>query len=143
MDCFNTDIFIFLMLSGFAAGFIDGVAGGGGLLLIPALLFAGIPPQTVLGTNKFAATIGTTVALINFVRNKKVVWKIFSAGIFFSLTGAFWGSKAILLFSNETVGKIIVGLLPVAMLITLLPKKEHEVELDENLPAKKIYIKNS
>lgn len=143
MDSFSTDILIFLILSGFLAGFIDSIAGGGGLLLIPALLFAGIPPQTVLGTNKFASTIGTTMALINFVRSKKVVWKIFSIGISFSLVGAFLGSKAILIFSNETVGKIIVGLLPVAMLITLLPKKEREAELAANLPVKGFGVKAS
>lgn len=103
-----------LFVVAFVAGFVDSIAGGGGLLLMPALLFAGLPPQTALGTNKFAATIGTGFALINFARNK----------ILFSLLGAFLGSKTILIFPNEIVGKIIVILLPLAMVGTLLPKKD-------------------
>ena len=123
----------------FFAGFIDSIAGGGGLLLLPALLFAGIPPQIVLGTNKFAGTLGTAMALVNFVRSKKVVGRIVSIGIVFSLLGTILGSKSILIFPNEMVGKIIVFLLPIAMLATLLPRKERVVEGDE--PVKGLYVK--
>lgn len=130
---------IVLSIVSFLAGLIDSISGGGGLLLIPALLFANIPPQTVLGTNKFAATIGTTAALINFVRNNQVVWKVVSIGILFSLVGAWLGSKAILIFPNDTVGKIIVFLLPVAMLVTLLPRKERIGE--DDLPVEGLKIK--
>ncbi len=123
----------------FFAGFIDSIAGGGGLLLLPALLFAGIPPQIVLGTNKFAGTIGTSMALVNFVRSKKVVGKIVSIGIVFSLLGTILGSKSILIFSNETVGKIIIFLLPIAMLATLLPRKDRAAW--DNVPTKGLYLK--
>ena len=57
----------------FAAGFVDSIAGGGGLLLVPALLLAGLPPQSALGTTKFASSFGTGAALANYVRNGKVV----------------------------------------------------------------------
>jgi len=117
-------ITIFLFIVSFLAGLIDSIAGGGGLLLIPALLFAGLPPQTALGTNKLAGTVGTGFAFYNFLRHKKIVWRVAAVGIIFSLTGAFLGSKTILFFNNETVGKIIVFLLPLAVLGTLLPKKE-------------------
>jgi len=122
-------LLITLALSGvsFLAGVIDSIAGGGGLLLIPALLFAGFPPQTVLGTNKFAASIGTSVALYNFVKNKKVIWHIVKYGLLFSLLGSFLGSKTILFFAEETVGKIIVILLPLAMGVTLIPRKSKRV----------------
>lgn len=138
-----TTIVAILSLVSFLAGFIDSIAGGGGLLLIPALLLAGIPPQTTLGTNKFAATIGTSFALINFARNKKVVWRIVAVGIFFSLLGAFLGSKTILIFSNETVGKIIVFLLPFSMLVTLAPRKKRNSNdnLDGDLSTRDLYIK--
>jgi len=112
----------------FAAGFIDSIAGGGGLLLIPALLVAGVPPQSALGTNKFASVFGTGIATINFIRNKMVVWKIAAFGVAFSLLGSFLGSRAILVFSDATVGKIIVFLLPVAVAVTLVPKKPREGE---------------
>jgi len=120
----NITAIIILSAVSFLAGFIDSIAGGGGLLLLPSLLLAGIPPQVALGTNKFASSIGTGAALINFILKKKVVWKITASGIAFSLLGSFIGTKTILIFNNETVGKIIIFLLPLAMLITLIPQKE-------------------
>lgn len=53
---------------GLVAGFIDAVVGGGGLLSIPALLTLGIPPHTALGTNKFAASFGSSMAAWTFYR---------------------------------------------------------------------------
>ena len=117
------EITIILSLISFLAGLIDSIAGGGGLLLIPSLLIAGLPPQTALGTNKFAATIGTGTALVNFIRGRKVIWKIAIYGIVFALFGGFAGSKAILSFDNEVVGKVIVFLLPLAAIGALYPKK--------------------
>lgn len=49
---------VILVAVAFTAGFIDAIAGGGGLLTIPALLTAGLPPHLVLGTNKLCATFG-------------------------------------------------------------------------------------
>lgn len=54
----------------FIAGFIDAIAGGGGLLTIPALLTAGLPPHLVLGTNKLCATFGSATASFTFYRRK-------------------------------------------------------------------------
>ena len=59
-----------LALVAFIAGFIDAIAGGGGLLTIPALLTAGLPPHLVLGTNKLSATFGAAVASYTFYRRK-------------------------------------------------------------------------
>lgn len=61
-----------ILLAGvaFLAGFIDAIAGGGGLLTIPALLTAGLPPHLVLGTNKLCATFGSATAGYTFYRRK-------------------------------------------------------------------------
>ncbi|MEX6503755.1 TSUP family transporter [Pseudomonas zhanjiangensis] len=61
---------VILALVAFGAGFIDAVAGGGGLLTIPALLMAGLPPHLVLGTNKLCATFGSATASYTFYRRK-------------------------------------------------------------------------
>ncbi|MBU2621067.1 MAG: TSUP family transporter [Proteobacteria bacterium] len=124
----NFTVTVILSAVSFLAGFIDSIAGGGGLLLLPSLLIAGIPPQVALGTMKFASSIGTGTALVNFILKKKVVWKIAASGIAFSLLGSFIGTKTILIFNNETVGRIIIFLLPLAMLITLIPQKERAAE---------------
>lgn len=59
-----------LMSVAFLAGFIDAIAGGGGLLTLPALLTAGLPPHLVLGTNKLCATFGSATASFTFYRRK-------------------------------------------------------------------------
>jgi uncharacterized membrane protein YfcA len=132
---------IILSLVSFLAGFIDSIAGGGGLLLVPSLLLAGLPPQTALGTNKFAATIGTSIALLNFIRNRKVVWKIAVYGIAFALMGGFSGSKAILSLDNRIVGKIIVFLLPVAALAVIYPRKAQPREKRDHFLRFDLFLK--
>lgn len=52
----------------FIAGFIDAIAGGGGLITVPALLTAGLPPHLVLGTNKLSSTFGAAIASLTFIR---------------------------------------------------------------------------
>lgn len=120
---------IFLLAASFAAGFIDGIAGGGGLLLLPALLISGLPPQTAIATNKFTATLGLSSSLLNFIANKKIDWQVVRQGIIPSLAGSFLGAKLLLLFSNETVGKIILVLLPLAIAATIFPHKSNRSEL--------------
>ncbi len=61
-------ILLILVAVAFIAGFIDAIAGGGGLLTIPALLMAGLPPHLVLGTNKLCATFGSATASLAFYR---------------------------------------------------------------------------
>lgn len=92
--------------------------------MLPAVLLTGIPPQTALGTNKFGSTFGTGIALLNFIQSKKVVWRIAATGVFFTLAGSYLGSRTILIFSNQVVGKIIVFLLPLAVVGILTPHKE-------------------
>nr|MBF0681848.1 TSUP family transporter [Pseudomonas sp.] len=67
-----------LLFVAFLAGFIDAIAGGGGLLTLPALLTAGLPPHLVLGTNKLCATFGSATASYAFYRRKlfePVLWR--------------------------------------------------------------------
>ena len=60
----------------FTAGFVDAIAGGGGLISLPAYLFAGVPSHMAIGTNKFAMSIGTATASANYIRAKKVNFSI-------------------------------------------------------------------
>ena len=74
---------ILLTLASFSAGFIDSIAGGGGLIMIPSYLLAGLPPHFALGTNKFVATFGTSAAVTNFIRKGKISIKILLFGVDF------------------------------------------------------------
>ncbi|MBI1839245.1 MAG: TSUP family transporter [Verrucomicrobia bacterium] len=57
-----------LLGAGLLAGFVDSIAGGGGLITLPALLWAGMPPSLALGTNKLQASFGATVACFRYMR---------------------------------------------------------------------------
>ena len=122
------------------AGFIDSIAGGGGLLTVPAYLFLGIPSHETLGTNKFVSCIGTSAAVATFIKNKKVVFKIVFIGIAFSIIGSVIGTETILHFSQITAGKIITLMMPLGMVAVLIPRKK--IVSDELLLTKPdLYIK--
>ena len=61
-------VYFLLFLAGFAGGFIDAVAGGGGLITVPVLLATGMSPQVALGTNKLQASFGTSMAVWRYAR---------------------------------------------------------------------------
>lgn len=63
-----------LIVASLVAGYIDAVAGGAGLILIPAFLLTGLPPQLSLGQEKLVSTIGTVAAIKNFIKNNSVIW---------------------------------------------------------------------
>jgi uncharacterized membrane protein YfcA len=76
----------------FTAGFIDAIAGGGGLLTIPALLTAGLPPHLVLGTNKLCATFGSATASLTFYRRKLFLPKDWRNALLATAIGALLGA---------------------------------------------------
>jgi len=61
-----------LALVGFASGFVDAIAGGGGLLTVPSLALAGLDPVAAVATNKLAGTFGTASATLSFARAGKI-----------------------------------------------------------------------
>ncbi|HEY0594543.1 TSUP family transporter [Sphingopyxis sp.] len=85
---FAAETFALLVAIAFLAGTIDAMAGGGGLLTIPALMAAGVPPVSALATNKLQSTIGTASAFLTFWRRGHVDLRRFA----FPAAGAFAGS---------------------------------------------------
>lgn len=126
-------VILFCAMAAFVAGFIDSIAGGGGLVTLPALMVAGVPTYNVLGTNKFQAALGTGVALGVFARGHYVLWRIALVSLPFCLVGAAAGSRLALAIDEVLLHKILVGLLPLAVIVTLLPKKERPGNGEEAL----------
>lgn len=116
--------FCIVTAAAFFAGFVDSVAGGGGLVSLPAMLLAGMPPHLALGTGKFMASLGTTASFLTYARHKAIVWKVAAIGSPFSFIGSAAGSQAALWLDNAVLGKIILCLLPVAALLTFMPIRE-------------------
>lgn len=123
--------FIFCSMAALAGGFIDAIAGGGGLLTVPALMVSGLPPHIVLGTNKVSASLGTTVALINFSRHGLVLWRLVLCGLGFSLAGSWLGATIAMHVSPALLSRILIFLLPVGMIATFVPPRKKETGADE------------
>jgi len=84
-------IFLLLASTGFLGGFVDSIAGGGGLVTLPALLSIGIPPHIALGTNKLAATFGSFNASRIFIQRKILNPYLWQACIIATAIGALIG----------------------------------------------------
>lgn len=110
----------------FFAGAVDSIAGGGGLLTLPALLFAGVPPAMALGTSKFGGVCGVLAATLNFAHKKLIYWRLFFWGAGFTLLGGFLGSKMILWFEPEIIQIFILIFLPVAAASLFLRKQQKD-----------------
>lgn len=107
----------------FLAGLIDSVAGGGGLISLPAYLAAGLSPVQAAGTNKLSACLGTVASTTRFIRGKKVDWK---AGVFAAI-GAFpgsWLGAWLLQHIPENIERILMICAIPLVAIVVLRRKE-------------------
>jgi len=98
---------LLLLLSALTAGFVDSIAGGGGLITLPALLAVGIPPHMALGTNKLQSSFGSFTASIRYTRSGLVVKDQLIRGVLFTLIGAATGTILIQIIPAEFLRKII------------------------------------
>lgn len=107
----SPEMLCFLFLCGGIGGFIDSIAGGGGLITVPALLAAGLPPQLALGTNKAQSSVGTMVAVTRYVRGGLVDWPLVRGAATASFLSSAVGAWAVSLISNEFLREVVPWLL--------------------------------
>lgn len=84
-----------LFITGLAAGFVDSIAGGGGLITMPVLLSLGFGPKEALGTNKLQATFGSGSAAAHYSLAKTVSLRDCVAGFLYTLAGAGLGAVVV------------------------------------------------
>lgn len=118
--------FIFLGIACFIAAFIDAVAGGGGLITVPAYLASGLPAHIALGTNKVSSSIGTVASSWKFATSGKVNWKMVTKMMPFSFIGALLGVKTVILIDSKYLYPIAIVLLLLVLIYTLVNKKMGE-----------------
>ncbi len=97
----------------FAAGFVDAIGGGGGLISIPAYLLSGLPPHIAIGTNKLSSSMGTAVATGHYARRGYIPWKTAGASVAFALAGSFAGAQLTLVASEFALTVFMLVALPV------------------------------
>ncbi len=110
------------LLIGLAAGFIGAIAGGGGMITVPFLLFLGLPPQVALATSKFGGLGMCSGAIIKFVKEKAINWKVAIILSIGGIVASLIGSKILLSTSPQLLEKIIAILL-LLLLPTIFVKK--------------------
>ncbi len=108
----------------FFAGFVDAIAGGGGLITLPAYMMAGLPMHMAYGTNKFSAFFGTCVSSLNYMRYKLVDWKVTLWAIPFTLIMSTIGAEIALLLSDRVLRTCVLVLLPLALLFMLFQQRK-------------------
>ena len=107
-----------VFMTGFA-GFVDSAAGGGGLISLPAYLFAGLPPHYTYATNKFSAACGTTFATASFFKNGAMNIKVGILAAIGSFAGSALGAHIVLMLSDEVLQMMMFIILPIAAVVIL------------------------
>ena len=106
-------------------GFIDAIAGGGGLIMMPALLFAGVPPINALATNKLQSMFGTAFACANYARNGLVDWRANLLTILLVFVGATAGVIVVQTIDTRSLS-LIIPLLLIAVALYVLAQPADE-----------------
>ncbi|WP_051340103.1 TSUP family transporter [Azospirillum halopraeferens] len=123
MDLLSVDLLAALFAVGLVAGFVDAIAGGGGLLTIPALLWAGLTPAQALATNKLQSSFGSFSATLRFVRGGEVSPRAMVRMIVCTFAGAAAGAIAVQMlaadFLRDVIPLLLVG---IAVYLLVSPK---------------------
>lgn len=106
-------VFITLIAVAGAAGFVDSIAGGGGLLTVPALLAAGLPPVSAIATNKIQSICGTSSACYAFAKKGHIDFK----AIWIPALGSFIGAALGAITLQRISPTILAGVMPVILIL--------------------------
>ncbi|MFI7444609.1 TSUP family transporter [Nonomuraea indica] len=113
---------LLLLVAAAGAGWVDAVVGGGGLLQLPALMVAGVPPVQALATNKLSSVFGTASAAVTYARTIKVDRQVTIPGAALAVASAGLGASAAAAISVEVLRPAVMAvLLAVAVFVALRP----------------------
>ncbi len=116
-----------LCLAAFAAGYLDTLVGGGGLITIPALLMAGVPPLAALGTNKLQAVTGSGTASLMMFRLGKVRFREVSSLMAIAFASSLVGTVAVQYISTDALNILIpIVIVIIALYFILAPQQAAE-----------------
>ena len=109
-----------LFATGLTAGFVDAIAGGGGLLTLPVLFATGMDPRAALGTNKFQSSCGTTVATWHYASHGLLKWAELRIGVIATLLGAIAGAWVVTRLDRDVLRPVVPVLLAAIAIYTWL-----------------------
>lgn len=117
----------------FLAGLIDAVAGGGGLLSVPAYLAAGLPPQLALGTNKLSSSAGTALATMRYLKRGFVDLRTAAIASSFATFSSYWGARCALFVDPAYIRYALLIVIPLVTLLTFRSKERGLVDRSHTL----------
>ena len=118
------------------SGFVDSIAGGGGLIMMPALFFAGASPLQALGTNKLQSVFGTGVALRNYWRSGLVEWRPNGLTVGLVFVGAVLGALVVQSIQTRLLNLVIPVLLVASALYVLLSPRMSDEDAHHRVSSK-------
>lgn len=131
---------IVLVVTGFAVGFINTIAGGGSLISLPVLIFLGLPPTVANGTNRVAVVVQNIMGTAGF-KSKGVSTAPFNIYLGISaLFGAIVGAQLAVDIKGETFNKILAVIMIVVILLIVFKPKIKLEDLQERVTGKHLWI---
>jgi uncharacterized membrane protein YfcA len=124
----------------FLAGLIDSIAGGGGLISLPAYLAAGIPPHLAIGTNKMGSAMGTVVSTARYAKNGYIKVKLSLCAALLAIAGSVIGAHLSMLASETVLKAMMLVALPVVAFYVLKNKDLGEQEENKEVSEKKMIL---
>ena len=103
----------------FLAGFIDSIAGGGGLISLPAYYLAGLPAPLAAGTNKLSAGVGTIASTFRYIRGRKVLWRVGLLGAAGAIPGSWLGALLLQAIPEAAVRTMMILAIPLVAAVVL------------------------
>ncbi len=127
---------LLLVMAAFVAGYIDTLVGGGGLITIPALMLAGVPPIFALGTNKLQAVAGSGTATLTMFRRGKVKFDDVGRLMGFAFIGSLAGAIAVQYLNTKVLNFVIPSVIIFIAIYFLCAPAQSLVETPAKLSAK-------
>ncbi|HPJ03052.1 MAG TPA: TSUP family transporter [Candidatus Limiplasma sp.] len=124
----TADLFLIVCPLAFLAGFLDSIAGGGGVISLPAYYLAGLPPALAAGTNKLSAMMAGATATVNYARAGKIVLRVGIPAVLGALLCSTLGALTLTALPQTTVRILVLCCIPVAALLTLRRPKQREAK---------------
>ena len=128
-----------LFLTGFAAGVIDSVAGGGGILTLPVLLSLGMSPAEAIATNKLQASFGSVTAAWSYVRSGVVSFRACLPGAILTFVGSLLGAATLQWVKPEWLETLVPWLLAAILIYTVLKPQLGEQSTRARLSARMFF----
>ncbi|MEG2038783.1 MAG: TSUP family transporter [Oscillospiraceae bacterium] len=106
----------------FIAGFVDAIAGGGGLISLSGYYAIGLPPHIALATNKFSSTAGTVVSAGRYISSGHIKWKSAAVAAIGAIIGSALGARLALMLDERYLKGLMIILVPLVALFVLFKK---------------------